>query len=250
MRLCRDTDNSDFWYRKRENVTKRWKEKGLWKESRGDQPGWKWRHESPSSEPADPNDMEFTPSEIDALEEIPPPTPRPSPKLSSLEHRDPTWSNIFGWSHGYKGDPPPFGSVQPAPDVHAGSNSDHEGNGPGTPAEHTGEEPPQGSVEINAIMAPREAHEDPPSPARSRRRGGVRGKRSDRSEQAHRPTTQRATRPTPRPTGSLAQAKSTSPIPRATRPRQQTSRAPTASSKIHKPTPPPPRRSARIAARQ
>ena len=45
-------------------------------------PGWKWRHESPSPEPEDLTplntmDMEFTPSEVDALEAIPAPTPPP-----------------------------------------------------------------------------------------------------------------------------------------------------------------------------
>ena len=44
-------------------------------------PGWKWPHESPSPEPEDlqtliTGDMDFTPSEADALEAIPPPSPR------------------------------------------------------------------------------------------------------------------------------------------------------------------------------
>ncbi|KAF2245189.1 hypothetical protein BU26DRAFT_462997, partial [Trematosphaeria pertusa] len=78
VRLTRDPD-PDNYFRARENVTTRWKDKGDWKESWGDLPGWKWRHESPSPEPADPNDMDFTPSEIDAMEEIPPRTPPPKP---------------------------------------------------------------------------------------------------------------------------------------------------------------------------
>lgn len=41
--------------------------------------GWKWNHESPSLEPEDLRKIEFTPSEIDALEAIPPSTPPPSP---------------------------------------------------------------------------------------------------------------------------------------------------------------------------
>ncbi|SPQ25034.1 253bb602-825c-4ac0-b4c1-7d26754dd4a3 [Thermothielavioides terrestris] len=58
-------------------VTKWWKERGDWT------PGWKWRHESPSPEPEDltllnTDDMDFTPSEVDALEVIPP-TPPPKP---------------------------------------------------------------------------------------------------------------------------------------------------------------------------
>jgi hypothetical protein len=41
---------------------------------------WKWRYESPSPEPEDltrlnTDGMEYTPSEVDALEAIPPPTP-------------------------------------------------------------------------------------------------------------------------------------------------------------------------------
>ena len=66
-----------------------WQENNKWKESWGDRPGWKWREESPSPEPEDLADMEFTPSEIDALEscQFKPPaaleafslrTPRPS----------------------------------------------------------------------------------------------------------------------------------------------------------------------------
>ncbi|PHH92761.1 hypothetical protein CDD83_5385 [Cordyceps sp. RAO-2017] len=40
---------------------------------------WKWSRESPSPEPVDMTelDLDFTPSEVDALEGIPPPTPAP-----------------------------------------------------------------------------------------------------------------------------------------------------------------------------
>ncbi|KAI1123478.1 hypothetical protein F5Y10DRAFT_51621 [Nemania abortiva] len=60
-------------------VTKWWKERGDWF------PTWKWRHESPSPEPEDltplnTDAMDFTPSEVDALEAIPPTSPpRPEP---------------------------------------------------------------------------------------------------------------------------------------------------------------------------
>jgi hypothetical protein len=62
------------------NVEARWRAEGKWKEvwvdyDDTDRPGWKWRHESPSPSPVQPKDMEFSPSEIDALESIPPPTP-------------------------------------------------------------------------------------------------------------------------------------------------------------------------------
>jgi len=56
-------------------IREQWKAKGDWKESWVDSPGWRWKHESPSPEPEDPNEMDFSPSEIDALEAIPPPTP-------------------------------------------------------------------------------------------------------------------------------------------------------------------------------
>ncbi|KJZ75825.1 hypothetical protein HIM_04649 [Hirsutella minnesotensis 3608] len=51
--------------------------------------GWKWRHESPSPEPPDREELdpEWTPSELDALEGIPSPSPSPPPQhrqISSL----------------------------------------------------------------------------------------------------------------------------------------------------------------------
>ena len=83
----------------RENVTERWKEKGYWKENWPSLAGWKWKHESPSPEPVDPNEIDFTSSEIDAMEEIPPPTP---PKIIlPTERREPTWSRLFGYLPGY-----------------------------------------------------------------------------------------------------------------------------------------------------
>ncbi|KAK4113274.1 hypothetical protein N656DRAFT_778811 [Canariomyces notabilis] len=72
------------------HVNERWKLRGDWREdwkhpSGEFAVGWKWRHESPSPEPEDLTplntmDMEFTPSEVDALEAIPPPTPPPEPR--------------------------------------------------------------------------------------------------------------------------------------------------------------------------
>lgn len=43
----------------------------------GDMPSWKWKHESPEPAPVEWDDIEYTPSETDALEAIPPPTPPP-----------------------------------------------------------------------------------------------------------------------------------------------------------------------------
>ena len=62
-----------------ENAKARWEAQGDWKDNWRNTPGWKWRHESPSPEPEDPNDMDFSPSEIDALDAIPPLTRSPSP---------------------------------------------------------------------------------------------------------------------------------------------------------------------------
>ncbi|KAM4066440.1 hypothetical protein HRG_000541 [Hirsutella rhossiliensis] len=47
--------------------------------------GWKWENESPLSEPEEwtTMDLDFSPSEIDALEAIPPPTPRPTARRRS-----------------------------------------------------------------------------------------------------------------------------------------------------------------------
>lgn len=161
VRLKRDPINSEIHHRQRENVTTRWKEKGYWKDSWGDLPGWKWRHESSSPEPADPNDMDFTPSEIDALEEIPPPTPPPKP--SSLDGLPPVrFDNSWFLSLQNKNAAPPA-SVQPTLKPQAGSDGNHEGNRPGTTAEHISEEPPQGLVENNASTAP------PEDPARQER---------------------------------------------------------------------------------
>ena len=97
-----------------ENVAARWKARGDWKDSwvgfdyvdmeMHHRPGWRWPHECPSPEPADPNDMDFTPSEIDALEAIPPPTPPPAPAPDSLAEFI-KWKAsggrlVFGWESG------------------------------------------------------------------------------------------------------------------------------------------------------
>jgi hypothetical protein len=83
-------------------VRKRWEEMGDWKEGWAvpGYPddfvvGWKWRHESPSPEPENltqlnTDDMDFTPSEVDALEAIPPDSP-PKPAF---------WNPRTSSSHG------------------------------------------------------------------------------------------------------------------------------------------------------
>ncbi|KAH0829794.1 hypothetical protein AYO21_06724 [Fonsecaea monophora] len=110
----------------RVNVMARWKEDGRWKDSWTDNTtdyinppvwphlvGWKWRNESPSPEPADLNDMEFTPSEVDALEAIRPPTPRPPPRSMPQERRRRTDISIFHPSYDDDSDPQPLESAEP-----------------------------------------------------------------------------------------------------------------------------------------
>ncbi|KAL2259066.1 hypothetical protein VTK26DRAFT_7392 [Humicola hyalothermophila] len=83
-----------------DQVTKWWKERGdyrdEWRYENRLIPGWKWRHESPSPEPEDltpllTDEMDFTPSEIDALEAIPPPTPPPPPPAVTKRDRPLFW---------------------------------------------------------------------------------------------------------------------------------------------------------------
>ncbi|OAL34119.1 hypothetical protein AYO20_06574 [Fonsecaea nubica] len=110
----------------RANVMARWKEDGRWKDSWTDNTtdrvhpgvwphlvGWKWRNESPSPEPADPNDMEFTPSEVDALEAILPPTPPLPPRPLPQEHSRLTGRNVFDPSSGDDSDPQPLEFAEP-----------------------------------------------------------------------------------------------------------------------------------------
>ena len=80
-------------------VEERWKENSDWKVGWRDRfgnklVGWKWRHESPSPEPEDLVGLdnlatfELTPSEVDALEAVPPPSP-PTPKRTYISPCEP-----------------------------------------------------------------------------------------------------------------------------------------------------------------
>jgi hypothetical protein len=66
------------------------------------QPGWKWRHESPTPEPDDltqlnaMDDIDFTPSEMDAFEAMPPPLPSVEYYNSNAPCKSP--KNLFGIS--------------------------------------------------------------------------------------------------------------------------------------------------------
>lgn len=84
-----------------------WMERGEWKEEwsanyRTRLIGWKWRHESPSPQPEDHTRLDdpalgLTPSEIDALEAVRPPTP-PPPQVY--------WEPPPGYTPGLFGPPP------------------------------------------------------------------------------------------------------------------------------------------------
>ncbi len=85
-------------------VKQRWTKRGDWKDDwpcprRKNLIGWKWRHESPSPEPEDRTCLEdptldLTPSEVDALEAIRPPTP-PSPRIY-VPPTGPPYLGMFG----------------------------------------------------------------------------------------------------------------------------------------------------------
>ncbi|KAF2457521.1 hypothetical protein BDY21DRAFT_371707 [Lineolata rhizophorae] len=105
------------------HVIDQWKLRGDWRkdwvdpDDGGFAPGWKWRHESPSPEPEDLTplntmDMEFTPSEVDALDAIPPPSPPPRPRSPYYfppgDPRRPRGTGIFA-------SPPPPPNIPPAP---------------------------------------------------------------------------------------------------------------------------------------
>ncbi|KJZ78141.1 hypothetical protein HIM_02179 [Hirsutella minnesotensis 3608] len=80
------------------HVWERWVER----EDEEHQPrlGWKWRHESLSPEPPDATetDPDWTPSEIDALEAIPPPSPEPPRHTIQVPTGSPKPSgNILLW---------------------------------------------------------------------------------------------------------------------------------------------------------
>lgn len=96
------------------NVMELWKERGDWKAGWRDPHGgniligWKWPHESPSPEPEDLSGLddlatfELTPSEVDALEAVPPPSP-PTPRPVYVPPAEPP-TPMFGW--GPQGPPP------------------------------------------------------------------------------------------------------------------------------------------------
>ncbi|EXJ78677.1 hypothetical protein A1O1_09079 [Capronia coronata CBS 617.96] len=218
----------------RVNVRARWKEQGYWKDSwtnsmphdarfgwspkaakkdepaaLTDVPGWKSGHESPSPEPPEPNNMDFTPSEIDALEAIHTPPPSPSPPLPEVALGRPAFTfNLFG------GDTAPSASVGSMSNPLADENGDHEGTGPGTAAVVTSGESARLSLEDNVDMAPRT----------EQRRVAP---RATPRKQQRRPTAHRVFKGSGTGTTlSTAQSEVSSPVSEMTEPRQRASRAP------------------------
>lgn len=248
MRLQRNPERTETYIRARANVTARWKEKGFWKDSWSnnlpqskdwrDLPGWKWRHESASPEPPDPDDMEFTPSEIDAMEAIRPPTPPPPPKLSSLENRPPSPGahpvRFLFWE--CFNNPPPA-SALPSLTPPTDDDGDDEDPRPGAAAELMNGGSAQRSLEDDADMAPRTEQNRPTTRATSH---------EQRRQLA---TRHPLTRSNGRTTSSTAQVEISSPATRKSRQGREATGAPISSSKISKPTPPT-RRSLRIAKRE
>lgn len=104
-------------WRSSKSITELWKERGDWKtewRTRSGETliGWKWRHESPSPEPEDLSTLEdlatleLTPSEADALEAVPPPspdTPRPTYVPPASSRRG---SGLFGLDRPHAASPP------------------------------------------------------------------------------------------------------------------------------------------------
>jgi hypothetical protein len=215
LRLRRDPNCSDYWHPARNNVTTRWKEKGHWKDSWGDEPGWKWRHESPSPEPPDPSCMEFTPSEIDALEEIPPPTPRPAPDPVSPAARTPEpLGFIFR---------PVENVAIPSISTPPGDEQDPDVHIPEGTAASAQRESASRRLDEDACTAPRAEHNGPPV-LRSHRQGGVGGKRRNRYELQNRQTMQRVTRSACHTNGLTEFVRNRSPIAAETRRTRQASR--------------------------
>ncbi len=140
----RDPDEDD-------PVTRAWKERGDW------EPGWKWRHESPEPEQEDltpllTDEMEYTPSEVDALEAIPPRSPTPPPRPRA----DVPWKPARGSLCGRALDDPDT-SEDEEPPVPAG-----EPNGQGA---REVDEPPAAADEPEEQAMPEPEEEHPPQPA-------------------------------------------------------------------------------------
>ncbi|EXJ76942.1 hypothetical protein A1O3_10099 [Capronia epimyces CBS 606.96] len=240
-RLERDVNREGTYNAARANVKAQWKEKGYWKDSWTnnlpgehvwrDLPGWKWRHESPSPEPPDPNDMEFTPSEVDVMEAIRPPTPPSPPPPSLYVNRTPSPGAhpvLFLWWESRQNRPPASLTTD--------DGGDDEDSRPGAAAELTSEKSAQRLIEDNADITPRAAQSRASTRATSRK-------------QQRQPTTRHPqTRLNGRTTCSAALVDVPSPAARKTRQSRKATRVPISPSRISKPSSP--RRSLRIAERE
>lgn len=150
-------------------VTQRWKRQGLWSERWGtdSEPGWKWAHESPSPEPEDlsrldSGDMEYTPSERDALEALPPYAPPPPPNPRPVENA-PVF-NPFAFRGAEPSPPPP----PPPP----GSSDEQEPASGSEQQQH--EEAPAPVPRRSARISAREAPAPPLPPVAREKRPAVR----------------------------------------------------------------------------
>lgn len=206
-------------------TTRRWKERGDW------EPGWKWRHESPEPEEEDltpilTDEMEYTPSEVDALEAIPPPSPTPSPRRFSGPIWKPAKGSLFGGplsdSDTSEDDEPPLATDEP--------------EAQGVPGD---DEPPAAVVEPED-QAMSEPEEQPPNPP-PRRRGRPR-KQSQPSKAVAEP----AAAPPPPPRRSARIAEKTADPPPAAPGSRATAR--TRKARGHPASPPPPPRNPSPAA--
>ena len=135
-------------------VIKWWKERDDWPD------GWKWRHESPSPEPEDlapfnTGGMDFTPSELDALESIPP----PSPELVKYGYRDMTPEWNFGGHF-----PIDFASAGPPQCTSSGATDEPEGQLLPDAQEQRPSPPPRRRGRPRKQSQPAGAAAAPPSP--------------------------------------------------------------------------------------
>ncbi|KAL2395302.1 hypothetical protein ABEF93_003567 [Exophiala dermatitidis] len=159
-------DRHDTFLTARINVAARWQRDGYWKDSWTDNakfgsfedgwsslPGWTWGHELPSPGTPDPDGMEFTPSEIDAIEAIRPPTPPPWPKPAP--GASPAAWHV--WKHFNKRLASDLAEQQSTPRP---PDDDEDSLGrPGAVASGTaGESAHQSILEDDADMAPRAEH--------------------------------------------------------------------------------------------
>ncbi|KAL8383043.1 hypothetical protein RB595_006690 [Gaeumannomyces hyphopodioides] len=216
------------------HVRDRWKERGDWKEEKpwdgwNELVGWKWRHESPSPEPEDHKrlddpTLDLTPSEVDALEAVRPPTPEPPrvyipPDLSTPGLFGPRLAPV---------PPPPFAPPPPVRWARLCQTQQDDADNQPPPPRQTRKRPRQEEEEMKG------------SPAAARRTGSKRRKQQQEVEQVEQaPPPLRQTRKRSRQEKEEVKEPPAA-ARRTSKRRKQQQEAEQA---------PPPRRSARIAAK-